>query len=47
MACEAAAAIAGLPAPILPSVYEIPLALDEFELNIFTAGELDVELGRL
>ena len=43
-AWAAAAAIAGFPAPILPSVYDSEEP--ELELNIFAAGELDAELGR-
>uniref|UniRef100_A0A0B6Z2A8 Uncharacterized protein n=1 Tax=Arion vulgaris TaxID=1028688 RepID=A0A0B6Z2A8_9EUPU len=44
MACDAAAAaIAGLPAPMFPNVYEIP---GPDELNMLSAGELEVELDR-
>lgn len=38
-----AAATVGLPAPILPSVNDMP---DPDELNMFVAGELEAELGR-
>lgn len=44
MACDAAAAIAGLPAPRFPNGYDNPEL--EPDPNIFIAGELEVELGR-
>ena len=44
-ACAAAAAIAGLPAPMFPSVYDRPELAPE--LNILAAGEFEAEFGLL